>query len=369
MPPGVDVKKFQVLDPVYPGELKRRLFSGNSVSDQLFLNALITGRFRTFAGKQFFYMISRRNIRVKVMQTLYTACTLEQDLTPEQASRMLDQHFNQTRGLLVYLTWFLTEVARYAERDAHQRAMKRLITQEDLNVNTKIAGNETLWKILEDPAFREQLERLKPEQQYRNSPDRQSDMIRRTYQRLTETPEYHSYILQVERDRSAERKILEYILNDLILAQENAVAHLEELFPNWDDDGDLVIQLLAAYLQKPGSVAFETLLSEDKALFAHELLRTVLEKGDYLQSLIIPRLKNWDPERIAQLDMILMKMGVAEFLFFETIPPKVTINEYIDLAKEYSTPQSGQFVNGILDSIHKDLLERGELRKVDYKKG
>ncbi len=80
--------------------------------------------------------------------------------------------------------------------------------------------------------------------------------------------------------------------------------------------------------------------------FAKSLLKTVLEKNDFLQSLIIPKLKNWDPERIAQLDMIMLKMGICEFLYFETIPTKVTINEYIDIAKAYSTPQSGHFVNG-----------------------
>ena len=87
-----------------------------------------------------------------------------------------------------------------------------------------------------------------------------------------------------------------------------------------------------------------------------------------LQSLIKPKLKNWDSERIALLDMILMKMGVAEFLYFETIPPKVTINEYIDLAKDYSTSQSGQFVNGILDNIHKELVQEGKMKKVEYRK-
>ena len=82
---------------------------------------------------------------------------------------------------------------------------------------------------------------------------------------------------------------------------------------------------------------------------------------------IRPRLKNWDAERIAVLDMILMRMGVCELLYFETIPPKVTINEYIDLAKDYSTPQSGQFINGLLDSIHKDLIKDDKLQKTTFK--
>jgi transcription antitermination protein NusB len=154
----------------------------------------------------------------------------------------------------------------------------------------------------------------------------------------------------------------------MMLANEAFVAHIEENFSNWNDDGEMIVQLLAGYIQKPGSYNFNQLLGADKAEFAKSLLQTVLDKDEYLQSPIIPKLKNWDPERIALLDMILMKMGVAEFLYFETIPPKVTINEYIDLAKEYSTQQSGQFVNGILDNIHKDLVQQGKMQKVDYKK-
>lgn len=307
-------------------------------------------------------MISRRNIRVKVMQTLYTVIVSENNLKPGEPQKILRQHFEQTRSLLVYLTWFLTEVTRYAETDAHQRASKHLPSTEDLNVNTKLAGNELLWKMLEDASLSEQFGKEKPELYT----DR--ELIRRTYNTLTETPEYKTYISKGARDRHEEKKILEFILNDLMLANEVFVSHIEEHFSNWDDDGDMVVQLITGYLQKPGSLHFNQLLSADKESFAKNLLQTVLEKGEHLQELIIPKLKNWDPERIAQLDMIMMKMGVAEFLYFETIPPKVTINEYIDLAKEYSTQQSGQFVNGILDNIHKDLVQQGKMEKVDYKK-
>ena len=85
--------------------------------------------------------------------------------------------------------------------------------------------------------------------------------------------------------------------------------------------------------------------------FAKDLLRTTIEKKEVTEALIVPKLNNWDPERIAVIDMILLRLGVCELLYFDTIPTKVSINEYIDLAKEYSTEQSGHFVNGILDSI------------------
>jgi transcription antitermination protein NusB len=307
-------------------------------------------------------MISRRNIRVKVMQTLYTVTSFENGIKPGEPQRILQQHFDQTRSLLIYLTWFLTEVARYAETDAHQRAGKHLPSREDLNVNTKIAGNEILWKMLDDPALREQFSTQKPER------ITDKELIRKIYHALAERPEYKTYITQASREKAEEKKIIDLILNDLLLANEIFVSHIEENFSNWDDDGEMIVQLLVGYIQKPGSYNFKQLMSPDKEQFARELLKTVMEKTEHLQTLIIPKLKNWDPERIALLDMILMKMGVSEFLYFETIPPKVTINEYIDLAKEYSTQQSGQFVNGILDNIHKDLVQQGTMHKTDYKK-
>jgi transcription antitermination protein NusB len=307
-------------------------------------------------------MISRRNIRVKVMQTIYTVSTLETDMKPGEPQKILQQHFDQTRSLLVYLTWFLAEVARYAETDSHQRASKHLPTADDLNVNTKIAGNEVLWKMLDDAELKKQFTNQKPQL------IADKELIRKIYYLFTETPEYKAYINKSARDKNEEKKIIEFILNDLLLTNDLFITHIEENFSNWDDDGEMVVQLLAGYINKPGSLQFDQMLTADKAQFAKSLLQTVLDKNDHLQELIIPKLKNWDPERIALLDMIMMKMGVAEFLYFETIPPKVTINEYIDLAKEYSTQQSGQFVNGILDNIHKDLVQQGKMHKTDFRK-
>lgn len=296
------------------------------------------------------------------MQSLYTLSTLDSAPASDLPQQLLNRHFEQTRNLLVHLTWFLTQVMRYAELYAHQKASKHLPTADDLNINTKIAGNELLWKILEEPGFLKEIDRLKPE----GNADR--ELIKKIYLQLLETPEYQSYIASSERDKKEERKIMEFILNDLLLANPHFISYIEELFSNWDDDGEGVVQLLDTYLHKPGSLDFENLADPEKKHFAKELLRTVVEKQEHIQSFIVPKLKNWDPERIAQLDMIMMKMGVAEFLYFETIPPKVTINEYIDLAKEYSTTQSGQFINGILDSIHKELVEQGKLQKTAYKK-
>lgn len=215
---------------------------------------------------------------------------------------------------------------------------------------------------MEEPSYKQVLAKVKPQHAIDN------ELVRKIYLQLVETPEYKSYIHKEGRDNKEEREILEFILDKMMLASENFTSHIEENFSNWEDDGEMVIQLLVALLQKPSGTDFNEIISPDKKEFAVDLLKTVQDKSEHLQTLIIPKLKNWDPERIALLDMILMKMGVSEFLYFETIPPKVTINEYIDLAKEYSTPQSGQFVNGILDNIHKELVAQGKMQKVDYKK-
>jgi N utilization substance protein B len=191
--------------------------------------------------------------------------------------------------------------------------------------------------------------------------------VKRLYNDLSETEVYKKYITQAGREKKSEKEILEFIFNEVVLPSELFQAQIEELFNNWDDDVDMMHQLMQSFLQKPNSVNFQDMLGKDKWEFAKGLLETVMAKKEVAMDLIKPKLKNWDPERIALLDMLLMQMGVCEFLYFETIPPKVTINEYIDLAKDYSTAQSGQFVNGILDNIHKELVKENKMHKVAYK--
>lgn len=311
-------------------------------------------------------MISRRNIRVKVMQALYAAESQE-ETTPDSPSRMamanqlLKKQFDQSRQLLVYLIYFITEVAGHAEWDARQRASKHLPTPEDLNVNTKIAGNELLREILELPSWKEALKRDHP----RDWLD--LEILKKLYFELTTREAYRKYSSAPTREPREEKAILEYIFQELLLPSELFTSHLEDHFSNWDDDGDMMILLINHFFNKFKNFSFSDLLSTEKRDFAFRLLETVIEKKEQTLDLIKPRLKNWDPDRIANLDMILMRMGVCEFLYFETIPPKVTINEYIDLAKDYSTPQSGHFVNGILDNIHKDLVKENKMHKIDFK--
>lgn len=305
-------------------------------------------------------MITRRNIRVKIMQTLYSLDAQDNHKTGD-AQRILQKHFDQSGQLLIYIIFFLTELARYAETDSLRRSSKHLPSELDKNVNTKLAGNQLLWKILEQESYQKIIKKYKPEL------NDHADMVRKLYMELRDTDVYRTYISENSRDKKPEKEILEYIFNDFLLTNEAFESHLEEIFPNWGDDAEMMQKLVSGYLNKTTAFNFEEIVSPDKALFARELLSAVLEKKEVTMELIRPKLKNWDADRIATLDMIFMQMGVCEFLFFETIPPKVTINEYIDLAKDYSTPLSGQFVNGILDNIHKDLVTENKMHKVNFK--
>jgi N utilization substance protein B len=178
---------------------------------------------------------------------------------------------------------------------------------------------------------------------------------------------YANADLEESRDKAKEKEILKFIFGTIILGSENAVDYIDEHFTNWEDEGDMMIGFVLNYIQKPGSINFHDLVGDEKMKFAVDLLQTAIDKKSITEEIIKPKLNNWDPERIAMIDMILLRLGVCELVYFDTIPTKVTINEYIDLAKEYSTEQSGHFVNGILDSIHKELVGNGKIQKVSYK--
>lgn len=307
-------------------------------------------------------MISRRNIRVKVMQLLYMIEAADTSVTRQKPEVELKKQFDQTTSLFVYLLYFITQVARYAETNAVKRASRNLPTNADLNVNTKIAGNELLWVILESVTFQKAIEAYLPDKIL------DKDLVQKIYNELTETAQYQEYISVEGRDKNKEKEIIKLIFTHLMLPNESFTSHIEEHYNNWDDDAEMMEQLMLNYIQKPASYNLQEMVSQEKWQFAKSLLITSIEKKEQATELIKPKLKNWDAERIALLDMVLMRMGVCELLYFETIPTKVTINEYIDLAKEYSTQQSGQFVNGILDNIHKELTEAGKIQKIGYKK-
>ncbi len=295
------------------------------------------------------------------MQTLYSIESMNRETPPGAPLQILKKYLEDSRQLFTYLVYYMLEVARYSERDALKKSQKYLPTESDLKVNIKIAGNELIWAINENDSYRKSVEKFKIKYLIND------EMIKKSYTSLVNSSQYKQYISVTTRDKRSEKKIMEFIFSALMLPDDYFISDVEEKFIHWDDDAEMMVLLMDNFLQKPSGFNFEGMIGEEKMKFAVDLLRTVIDKDEFCLEMIRPKLKNWDSERIALLDMILIKMGLCEFLYFETIPPKVTINEYIDLAKEYSTEQSGHFVNGIMDNIHKELLAQNKIHKTIYK--
>jgi N utilization substance protein B len=274
---------------------------------------------------------------------------------------LLHKEFDKTRNLFVFLVHLLHQVALYAEVESQQRSSKNLPNQADLSVNIKLAGNSIVWQTIEAESFKKAVELVKPQQWL------EGDLVKTLFRNLSESNLYNTYILEESRDKAKEKEILKYIFGTIILESESTLEYIDEHFSNWEDEGEMMIGFVLDYLQKPGAIDFMDLVGTEKMKFANDLLQTAIEKKGYTEEVIKPKLNNWDMERIAVIDMILLRLGVCELLYFDTIPTKVTINEYIDLAKDYSTEQSGHFVNGILDNIHKELVGAGKIQKISHK--
>lgn len=312
-------------------------------------------------------MISRRNIRIKVMQNLYAlkAWQESEDGALRQkvhsAQQQTLQHLEQSSRMFIQLLFTLCKVAEFADKDARQRAAKYLPTEADKNVSTKISRNAFVQTLQQHEGFQQLVKDTHLQERTDN------DLIKELYLRLITADAYKEYIQTGENDRRSDKKILAILL-ELLMEDEDFEQFMDDLYMHWQDDKPMMKILVTNYLNKPGGFDFKHLISQEKEEYALELIRTVMEKRDQCMEWIKPRLQNWDPERVAVIDMLLLYMGVCEFLYFPSIPPKVTINEYIDLGKVYSTPQSGHFINGVLDNVLKTLRNNGKLNKTERAK-
>ena len=303
-------------------------------------------------------MISRRNIRIKVMQTLYSVGEAENaESGIAQSSRILDDKLEQSLDIFTFSLLFITRVAQYAESDAQTRANRYLKTSDDIDISTKIATNSFVLKITNNKSFNERVAK--------SHLDRfvSDEKTKKVFNTLLKSEEYNTYIHEANSDKLSDTRIMQFIWEKLILGDEETLSYCSDELPGWEDDADLIVMLMQNFFRSKEKIDFYALLDKSKRLYAHELLSTVIEKKDLCVERIGGKLNNWDKDRVAIIDILLIRMGICEFLFFPTIPTKVTINEYIDIAKQYSTPQSGQFVNGVLDNILKDLVKEDLIHK------
>ncbi|RIV22604.1 transcription antitermination factor NusB [Fibrisoma montanum] len=193
--------------------------------------------------------------------------------------------------------------------------------------------------------------------------------IRKSYREVLKADEtYRAYCDQKTHTADEDQQLAQYVLRTLIFKHDDIRNHLAEIDLSWTENSEVVRGLAIRTLksaQNMTGLQLEPLTDdwEEDELFLNTLFQKSLENDNEYEQLLIEQLQNWDLQRVAMLDKIILKLAICELLNFPNIPVKVTINEYIELAKAYSTPKSGKFVNGILDNLSEKLQASGRLRK------
>ncbi len=301
-------------------------------------------------------MISRRLLRVKVMQALYAFFKSESD-SANNSEKELQFSINKTYELYISILLLIIEIAKFAERRIEIAKEKKRPNPEDLNPNTRFINNKLINKLKENQHLTAFVN------SHKNSWSNQPDLIRGLYEELIKQDFYIDYMKAEENSFANDKDFVIELLSRIINESEDLSNTLEEQSIYWNDDVDFVVNMVLKTIKKfkANSETDTPLLplykNEEDAQFASQLFRKVLvNKKDY-EKLIEQFAKNWDFERIAFLDILILMIAIAEIQEFESIPVKVSFNEYIEISKHYSTVKSNIFINGILDKIIQHLKE------------
>jgi N utilization substance protein B len=307
-------------------------------------------------------MISRRIIRTKALQVLYAYYSSEEK-SLNNTEKELFFCIRKSYDLYHYLFALILEVADYAENRIEIRRNKHQPTYEDLHPNTKFITNQVIQQLRSNRQLNAYLEQKKLS--WRDYPE----LVKELYLFMVESDIYNEYMADKTRSFINDRKFIEKLFNKIILVTEDLYMVLEEQSIYWNDDVEFVISMMVKTLKK-----FNELSDADQRLmpmfkdqedrdFAKDLIRKSIINHDELRELIKQHSKNWDVDRIAFMDILVMQLAITEFLYFPSIPTKVSLNEYIELSKYYSTEKSRNFINGILDKTLKDLKKSGKISK------
>jgi N utilization substance protein B len=306
-------------------------------------------------------MLTRRHIRVKVMQVIYAlALSREGDLETQQ--KFLNQSIAQTFTLYLIILALFRELHQLAEDQVKKGSRKYLKNAGEMTP-LRLSENQVLRQISANAKLGEALKKRKLKQWYFNE-----EYVKILLREILQSDLYREYSNKPSGYRE-DREFLAGIFREVIAPNEKVYEFLEDEGITWVDDLPLVNTYLLKQLRKvkpdsPEGYFLPPLLKNREDMdFAVELLNKALLKGEELEAEIEGKTPNWDKERIAEMDAILLKMAIAELLYFPSIPERVTINEYLEIAKEYSTPKSSIFINGVLDKLTRDYKTSGRLKK------
>ncbi len=306
-------------------------------------------------------MLTRRQGRIKVMQQLY-GYWQDQELPVPLLKKNLRSQFDQTYNLYLFTLMCVGETAAYAKTYASIQAGKFLATEAEKKVSARIADTPLVQFLQQNEAFNKLVKKSKLKSHL------DEEVFRQLFKKLTLSDLYIRYADDRQMIRPSDEEVLSYLFKEIMLVDENFDHYLESIFPAWIDDYNIISMAVLATIEGLCGLSFqaheEYLEKQDEVIkFSLELLEKTVAHKEETEKLIAPKLENWDPERVAVMDMLLMNMALTEILDFPTIPVKVTMNEYIDISKSYSTPKSREFINGVLDKVVKDLKDHQRIFK------
>ena len=309
-------------------------------------------------------MLNRRHLRVKVLQSLY-AYHQSNSGDIKQHEKNLLQSVDKVYEMYVWMLSLISEVVGFAENDAAERANKHLPTAEDLNADVKILGNRFILSLHKN---KEYLTGLK---KYKVSWEFEPELAKSLFIILKGSDEYKEYLLKTNDTIQTDKDIIKFIFKKVILKSSLAEQVFEDKFIYWPVDKDVLQALIAKTFKNFSNDNYELNKlaevsgnwDEDREFIVNLFEESIRHNSDY-QELIAQKTQNWEPDRIAMMDTLLMKMALAEFINFNSIPVKVTINEYLEISKEFSTPKSNSFINGILDKILSELKAEKKINKI-----
>ncbi len=309
-------------------------------------------------------MLSRRHIRIKVLQALYEFFQDEEGLSVAAGERKLVKTIEGIYNLYLHELKTLTDMLRVAEDQIEHKRTKKLPSAEDLNPSLRFINNRFLKWLEGNSAFSRDIAN------HNVSWGDDREVIRKIFREFQKSDEYQNYMNGPDDSLLADKKIIKILYGKFLVQNETIHQLYEDRNMHWADDLDAAQMMVAKTLKSFNEEQDETsdlpdLLKDDSDIeFARILYRTAIKKSDTYGEMIHAKANNWEMDRIAVVDIILMKMALAELVSFNEIPVKVTLNEYIELSKEYSTPKSGNFINGILDKLKNELSEAGDIRKI-----
>ena len=293
------------------------------------------------------------------MQLLFSV-NRDQQLEFEEAKKRYWASIEDTFRLYILTLRVLTNVTRFAIDDLQKRKSKRLPSDFDKVFSDKIYNNSLIKNLEQNKLFNAKVKELG----YDKSVD--SEYCAKIYVEFSKEESYRNYVARESRNEDHLNILLE--LFRFCRQHEFFNEIMEDHYGTWQDDKSVVIGSVKKTLKRLPEVDDEFIneyFPSDETVneFGFQLLEQTMKGDSALLEHIEPTLKNWDSERLAIIDMILLKMATCEFMSFESIPTKVTVNEYVDIAKNYSTAKSKDFVNGVLDRIMKDLTEKSLIKK------